>query len=593
MFNTMKGTWFNILLVLLSIKLSCGSEQEAANEEYVEDQYLLFDATPLEPPSFAYGSLHSLDRLMEWSMKEESIVEVLGSRLELLQTEYKLITSYLKDYNESTRMATEGLHDPSKNTPEGRGRVVGSSAVLAHRMTNRYTSTISKLQELISSDAYIDNQRNINETIHPELIKMLKDREEKSYNGTFTTEDETPEALPIWPWPHKLDLYRSDLSFIHLHEIYGFFPAQMRVGLEVDTKYGGFLNAKQCFAIGAHALSRYYYYMAIEWLELTKNLLLSADEEDRSIPLDIVSSLLDIAIKEHNLGIKYNGTEEFYTRPTYEGQPTEERLRYRKYIYHSPTIRENPQFNAVSQYWALCSGVTFQTPKTQKSLKCFYEMKRHPYLYINPLKTEILSENPPVFQFYDVLANDTIEDIKAKAVPRLQLSEVVGTDDVEQITKHRTSAGTFMRYKEMPKVYEHSEIISGLKLLEKASEMAQVVEYTYGRYYIYHADALEDEEPEEERGYMTESGDRVATLLYYLETAEYGGDTPFCAAGVNARRVRASAVLWYNMYRNGTVREDVYHGACPVIHGHKIIINHWIHYNQNWNYFPCSLNPLE
>jgi len=72
----------------------------------------------------------------------------------------------------------------------------------------------------------------------------------------------------------------------------------MRVGLTVDTKYGGSLNAKQCAEIGALALARHHYYMAIEWLELSKSILLTPIEEDNSIALDVVSSMIDIAIQQ-------------------------------------------------------------------------------------------------------------------------------------------------------------------------------------------------------------------------------------------------------------------------------------------------------
>jgi len=64
----------------------------------------------------------------------------------------------------------EGLHDPKQNTPEGRARVVGSSAVLAHKMVDRYTSFITKLQGLISSQAFNDNQRK---TLHVLYILIL------------------------------------------------------------------------------------------------------------------------------------------------------------------------------------------------------------------------------------------------------------------------------------------------------------------------------------------------------------------------------------------------------------------------------------
>ncbi|CAL8085044.1 unnamed protein product [Orchesella dallaii] len=542
----MKGSWFKIILVILSPFI-----QFSSSEELEEDRYLLGDAIPIVPPSFTHGSLNTLDRLMESVTKEERIVGVLEEKLKLLERESKLIVSYLKDYNESTRTAVKGLHNSTNDTPEGRARMIASSAVLAHRMTDRYTSTLAELQKLLSSEAYTENQRNINKTLEPEIIKLIKELEEnQTRNGNaygYSEENVYEEdILPVWP--KFIDKFMSDLAFIHIHEVFGYYPEKIRRGLPVDTEYGGILNAKQCTSIGVHALSRKYFYIAIEWLEFAKTLLLSPTENDRSIPLDFVSSLLDIAIKEHNLGLQNKTTLDiayYFIYPVSEGQKHSERIRAPEMLYNSKRLRRNVELNAMAQYNALCTGATLQTPEIQKTLKCFYEHKKHPYLHINPVKTEVLSEDPPLLQFYELLSNHSIEIIKKVAIPRAELSLLVGVDDNDlgETSKHRTSSGTFVRYEEVPKLYEHSEIISGLRLLNKSSEMAQVVEYTYGRYYTYHTDALEEEGDEEEQDILRETGDRVATMLYYVEPGVYGGDTPFCAAGVNAHPVRGSAIL--------------------------------------------------
>ncbi|ODM95306.1 Prolyl 4-hydroxylase subunit alpha-2 [Orchesella cincta] len=583
--------WYHCYLLNFLLFVYTTGNETSYSSDVVEAKppaHLLFEIIPDRKPRFLYGSLHTLNRLANLSQKEEQLVAVLGKRLELVENEIKLISSYLEDYQESTRKAMEGLVDPTQNNPEGRGKVIGSSAVLAHRMTCRYTSILEKLQGLLSSETYLENQQNVDEFLELKHFKELRKLEESEMLEIFnpplinfgkmgvnpnvdksSMKQKEAQELPMWPkW---MDKYMSDLSFIHIHEIYGYNPADICVGLDIDTKHGSSLNAKQCAEIGALALSRQCFYVSIEWLEQAKSLLLLKNSKDTSVPVDLVSSLLNIAIKEvHNIGMENETVSDymdFYINPTYESESKKDRLRMRRYVYSNPDGKNDEDIESMTRFWGLCSGATFQTPQEQSTLKCFYDTKKHPYLYINPLKTEVLSESPPVVQFYDVLSNETMEKIKAVAAPRLQLSQIVGTIDMEMVTKHRTSAGTYLLYQDVPKLYDHSEIVSGLKL-KLASEMGQVVEYTYGRYYNYHTDAFEDEEETLEQ--MEEVGDRVATLLYYIEIAEFGGNTPFCAAGVNARPVRGSAILWYNLYRNGTVRQDVDHGACPVVHGHKM-----------------------
>lgn len=59
-------------------------------------------------------------------------------------------------------------------------------------------------------------------------------------------------------------------------------------------------------------------------------------------------------------------------------------------------------------------------------------------------------------------------------------------------------------------------------------------------------------------------------IISQLELPTLGGYTPFCQAGVRAQLSIGSLVIWINKYRNGTNRNDVFHGACPVVCGHKM-----------------------
>ncbi|CAL8085038.1 unnamed protein product [Orchesella dallaii] len=483
-----------------------GTGVESEDAKPFQNSYFLFEFIPDKAPRFLYGSLHTLDRLMEWSMKEELIADVLENRLGHIKKKVKLITSYLEDYQGSTKKAIGGLLDPTHDTPEGRGKVVGSSAVLAHRMIDRYTNTISKLQELLSSAIYRENQQILGDVLDLKIYGVVKEihememwevhgssnNDKSSFNNEILKEYNESEVEKLPLWPKHMDKYMSDLSFIHIHEVYGFNPEVMRIGLNFDTKNGGSLNAKQCAEIGVLALARHYYYMAIEWLELSKSLLLSKNQSDNSIPVDLVSILLDIAIREHNKAFwsesLLNGLD-VYIQPTFEGEPKMNRTRTRKNVFFNQESEKDRMLWASARYWGLCSGAKYQTPEEQTNLKCYFNSKSHPYLYISPVKTEVLSENPLILQFYDVLSNDSIEKIKSTAVPRLELSQVVGDLSMEEATKFRTSAGSFLLYQELPRLYEHSEIISGLRL-KNASERGQVVEYTHGRFYTFHTDAV-------------------------------------------------------------------------------------------------------
>lgn len=142
------------------------------------------------------------------------------------------------------------------------------------------------------------------------------------------------------------------------------------------------------------------------------------------------------------------------------------------------------------QYFQLCMGEKLRPLEMENNLKCYYENTKHPFLYINPVKVEILSEDPVIYQFYEVLGNKTIELLKEQNRHLVKLSEVVGMEGVEDVSVFRTSAGIGMEFDDTPRIiYTLAEYLSGLKIWNN-SEYTQFVEYTYGRFYSNHGDAV-------------------------------------------------------------------------------------------------------
>jgi len=72
-----------------------------------------------------------------------------------------------------------------------------------------------------------------------------------------------------------------------------------------------------------------------------------------------------------------------------------------------------------------------------------------------------------------------------------------------------------------------------------------------------------------------------------------GGYTSFFDVGVFAKPVKGSAILWYNIRRNGDPNLWTFHGGCPVILGQKLVANRWIMQFDNMFKRPCTLNPKD
>ncbi|HSX13502.1 MAG TPA: 2OG-Fe(II) oxygenase, partial [Chlamydiales bacterium] len=71
-------------------------------------------------------------------------------------------------------------------------------------------------------------------------------------------------------------------------------------------------------------------------------------------------------------------------------------------------------------------------------------------------------------------------------------------------------------------------------------------------------------------------GQRVATVVMYLNSTEAGGETIFPCANISVTPKKGDAVLFYNLKPTGEVDPHSLHGGSPVIAGEKWIMTKWI-----------------
>ncbi|CAG7832901.1 unnamed protein product, partial [Allacma fusca] len=80
-----------------------------------------------------------------------------------------------------------------------------------------------------------------------------------------------------------------------------------------------------------------------------------------------------------------------------------------------------------------------------KPLKCFYETKVNLYWTISPLKMELLSRDPQIYQIYDILTDGKIQILEKLVKHSLQRSTVKDAKrsgiNAKKIVSTRTSVG--------------------------------------------------------------------------------------------------------------------------------------------------------
>lgn len=96
----------------------------------------------------------------------------------------------------------------------------------------------------------------------------------------------------------------------------------------------------------------------------------------------------------------------------------------------------------------------------------------------------------------------------------------------------------------------------------------QAVRYRCGGKFDYHLDAgLWSSEP---------AGERVWSVIVYLDTPLAGGATTFKQLGLKVQAVAGRLLLWKNLLSDGTPNPWMLHRGAPVRRGRKTILVTWI-----------------
>ena len=109
-------------------------------------------------------------------------------------------------------------------------------------------------------------------------------------------------------------------------------------------------------------------------------------------------------------------------------------------------------------------------------------------------------------------------------------------------------------------------------------ESLQVIYYRKNEEYKYHYDAWDKTDKAKFNKYTQELGNRVYTLLFYLNDVRKGGETGFDMTKdkIKIKSVKGKALLFKNLNEDGTLNKKSRHAGLPVIQGEKWACNFWL-----------------
>lgn len=184
-------------------------------------------------------------------------------------------------------------------------------------------------------------------------------------------------------------------------------------------------------------------------------------------------------------------------------------------------------------------------------------------------------KHPRIVVFGNLLGGDECDAMIALAAARLARSETVqtGTGGTE-VNEARTSEGMFFGRGEHALCARiETRIAALLRWPVDNGEGLQVLRYRPGAEYKPHYDYFDPAAPGTP-AILRRGGQRVGTLIMYLNDPPAGGATIFPDIGLDVAPVKGHAVFF--SYDRPMPSTGTLHGGAPVIEGEKWVATKWL-----------------
>ncbi|MGC4060070.1 MAG: 2OG-Fe(II) oxygenase [Aquabacterium sp.] len=191
------------------------------------------------------------------------------------------------------------------------------------------------------------------------------------------------------------------------------------------------------------------------------------------------------------------------------------------------------------------------------------------------VKVLVQLHHPKVVVFADLLSAQECETLMAQAEPRLSRSQTVVTaTGASEVNEARTSQGMFFARGENELCQRIEARISALLHWPvENGEGIQVLRYAPGAEYKPHYDYFDPGQPGTPT-ILQRGGQRVGTLVMYLNTPQAGGATVFPDVGLDVQAIAGHAVFFaYGLPHPST---KTLHGGAPVLAGDKWVATKWM-----------------
>lgn len=435
------------------------------------------------------------------------------------------------------------------------------------------------------------------------LVKRLT-TDWKTTEKLMALEDISKEALTnmteirrFMKSPTDEDLTGAAQALIRLQDTYKIDTASLAKGELNGIQYATQLSANDCFELGRQSYNHQDFYHTVLWMgealtrqereanrtetarwEILEYLAFSTYMQGNVLgALEMTDELLEI-FPNHP---RATGNKVYYLNAIEKGISKEDEKE--EEVGDDPTERE--------LYEMTCRSAISPPESITSKLVCRYVTKNSPFLKLAPLKEEEAYLNPRIVLYRQVMYDSEIEIIKKMAQPRLRRATVQNYKTGElETASYRISKSAWLRNEENAVVESIAERVEDLTgLTTESAEDLQVVNYGIGGHYEPHFDFARKEEKNAFKTLGT--GNRIATVLFYMSDVAQGGATVFPNLRLALWPEKGSAAFWLNLHSDGQGDYNTRHAACPVLAGSKWVSNKWLHERGQEFLRPCDLQP--
>ncbi|MCP5287300.1 MAG: 2OG-Fe(II) oxygenase [Burkholderiaceae bacterium] len=193
----------------------------------------------------------------------------------------------------------------------------------------------------------------------------------------------------------------------------------------------------------------------------------------------------------------------------------------------------------------------------------------------HPVRVLLAMKLPRVVLFGGLLSDAECDALVEEARPRLARSEtVVNTTGGSEVNAARTSDGMFFGRGESPLIQRIEQRVARLLHWPVAwGEGLQVLHYRPGAEYRPHHDYF-DPKHGGTAAVLKRGGQRVGTLVMYLNTPAKGGATTFPDVALEVAAIKGNAVFF--SYDRPHASTRTLHGGGPVVEGEKWVATKWL-----------------